>query len=67
MQTKTIEGTWWDFQHQNMPEGKYFNPALAQFGDDDWRQIVREAVAMVLADFEARGEESALVRRLNEG
>ena len=32
----------------------------------DRGRLVREAVAMVLADFEARGAESALVRRLSE-
>ena len=32
----------------------------------DRGRIVREAVAMVLADLEARGEDSALVRRLTE-
>lgn len=33
----------------------------------DRGRIVRAAVAMVLADFEEHGEDSALVRRLNEG
>lgn len=32
----------------------------------DRGRIVREAVAMVLADFEQNGEDSALVRRLDE-
>ena len=32
----------------------------------DRGRVVREAVAMVLADFEAHGEDSALVRRLTE-
>ena len=32
----------------------------------DRGRIVREAVALVLADLEARGEDSALVRRLTE-
>ena len=32
----------------------------------DRGRVVREAVALVLADFEARGDESALVRRLTE-
>ena len=32
----------------------------------DRGRLVREAVAMVLADFEAEGERSALVRRLTE-
>ena len=33
----------------------------------DRGRLVREAVAMVLADFEAHGADSALVRRLTEG
>ena len=33
----------------------------------DRGRLVREAVAMVLADFEERGDDSALVRRLIEG
>ncbi|HEY0950908.1 hypothetical protein [Nocardioides sp.] len=33
----------------------------------DRGRIVREAIALVLADLEAHGDESALVRRLTEG
>ena len=33
----------------------------------DRGRLVREAIALVLADFEANGEASALVRRLTEG
>jgi hypothetical protein len=33
----------------------------------DRGRIVREAIALVLADFEAQGDHSALVRRLTEG
>ena len=32
----------------------------------DRGRLVREAIAMVLADFEAQGDDSALVRRLTE-
>jgi hypothetical protein len=32
----------------------------------DRGRLVREALAVVLADFEARGEDSVIVRRLNE-
>jgi hypothetical protein len=32
----------------------------------DRGRLVREAIALVLADFEAHGDESALVRRLTE-
>ena len=32
----------------------------------DRGRVVREAIALVLADFESRGDESALVRRLTE-
>ena len=33
----------------------------------DRGRIVREAVAVVIADLEAKGESSTLVRRLREG
>ena len=33
----------------------------------DRGRLVREALALVLADFEANGDDSALVRRLTEG
>jgi hypothetical protein len=33
----------------------------------DRGRVVREAIALVLADFEAHGDDSALVRRLTEG
>ncbi len=33
----------------------------------DRGRLVREAVALVLADYEAHGDDSALVRRLTEG
>jgi hypothetical protein len=33
----------------------------------DRGRLVREAIGMVLADFEANGDDSALVRRLTEG
>jgi hypothetical protein len=33
----------------------------------DRGRIVREAVALILADLDAEGEDSALVRRLSEG
>jgi hypothetical protein len=33
----------------------------------DRGRLVREAVALVLADYEANGDDSALVRRLTEG
>jgi hypothetical protein len=33
----------------------------------DRGRLVREAIGMVLADFEANGDQSALVRRLTEG
>jgi hypothetical protein len=33
----------------------------------DRGRIVREAIALALADFEAEGDDSALVRRLTEG
>src|SRR5690606_36611396 len=38
----TITGTWFEFQHHNEPEGKYWNPALAAFTAADWEAKVKE-------------------------
>lgn len=39
---KSIEGTWFEFQHHNEPEGKYWNPALAGFTAMQWDAKVKE-------------------------
>lgn len=39
---KKIDGTFFEFQHHNTAEGKYWNPALKTFEARDWRQKVSE-------------------------
>ena len=39
---RKIDGTFFEFQHHNPPEGKYWNPALAQFTAENWRQKINE-------------------------
>ncbi|WP_219924150.1 hypothetical protein [Nocardioides campestrisoli] len=49
-----------DLEHARLTLRRHHGMAV------DRGRIVREAVAMVLADLEAHGEDSALVRRLSE-
>ena len=51
MRKGKIEGTWWDFQHQNLPEGKYYNEALARFSAADWARQVTEAAGIGMEYF----------------
>lgn len=39
---KTIKGSWFEFQHHNIPEGKYWNPICRHFSEEQWREKVRE-------------------------
>jgi len=39
---KTIKGSWFEFQHHNKPEGKYWNPLCRHFSEDQWREKIRE-------------------------
>lgn len=39
---KAITGTWFEFQHHNIPEGKYWNPICRRFTADQWRAKVDE-------------------------
>lgn len=39
---KPIKGTWFEFQHHNKPEGKYWNPICRQFSEEQWREKIRE-------------------------
>lgn len=41
MQRK-IDGTFFEFKHHNIAEGKYWNPQLERFTADNWREKVRE-------------------------
>jgi len=39
---KTIKGSWFEFQHHNIPEGKYWNPICRHFSEEQWREKIRE-------------------------
>ncbi|MCE5249453.1 DUF4434 domain-containing protein [bacterium] len=39
---KPIQGSWFEFQHHNQPEGKYWNPACAAFSCSQWDAKVKE-------------------------
>ena len=39
---RKIDGTFFEFQHHNTAEGKYWNPALEIFSAENWRQKVAE-------------------------
>lgn len=39
---KPIAGTWFDFQHLNIEEGLYWDPALKNFTTEQWKEKVRE-------------------------
>lgn len=37
-----IHGTFFEFHHRNTAEGKYRNPTIDGFGENDWREKVRK-------------------------
>ena len=39
---KKITGTWFEFTHHNVPEGKYWNPICRHFSAEQWREKIRE-------------------------
>lgn len=39
---KPIEGSWFEFQHHNLPEGKYWNSTLENFTCQQWDTKVKE-------------------------
>lgn len=39
---KPIEGSWFEFQHHNSAEGKYWNPSLEQFSENQWKTKIKE-------------------------
>lgn len=43
---KKISGTWFEFEHHNPIEGKYYNPDLVSFSEQQWREKIDE-----IADF----------------
>lgn len=39
---KPIAGSWFEFEHTSIAEGKYWNPALRKFTDEQWKAKVKE-------------------------
>lgn len=39
---KKVSGSWFEFQHHNIPEGKYWNPVCRSFSSGQWRAKIRE-------------------------
>ncbi len=39
---KRITGTWFEFTHHNVAEGKYWDPIVRRFTEEQWREKVRE-------------------------
>ena len=37
-----IHGTFFEFHHHNTAEGKYWNPTIDGFTENDWRKKVQE-------------------------
>ncbi len=43
---KPITGTWFEFHHHNLPEGKYWNPVCRRFSDAQWEEKVSEMASI---------------------
>lgn len=43
---KPINGTWFEFHHHNIPEGKYWNPICRHFSDEQWEAKVEEIASL---------------------
>ena len=39
---KPFVGSWFEFEHHNQIEGKYWNPALAKFTREQWKAKIKE-------------------------
>ncbi|BFJ84703.1 DUF4434 domain-containing protein [Ruthenibacterium sp. CLA-JM-H11] len=39
---RLISGSWFEFQHHNQAEGKYWNPICRHFSEEQWREKIRE-------------------------
>ncbi len=44
--SKPITGTWFEFWHHNVPEGKYYNEEARKFTEAQWREKFREMKAL---------------------
>lgn len=43
---KKINGTFLEFHHFGLPEGKYFNPIIHGFDDEQWKEKIRELASL---------------------
>ncbi len=43
---KPITGTWFEFHHHNLPEGKYWNPICRHFSDAQWETKMDEMASL---------------------
>lgn len=43
---KSINGTWFEFHHHNLPEGVYWNKECRQFTDEQWETKVSEIASL---------------------
>jgi len=43
---KHINGSWFEFWHHCLPEGKYVNPVVRYFSDEQWREKIREMAGL---------------------
>ncbi len=43
---RKIDGTFFEFSHHNIPEGKYWNEALERFTAQQWRSKIREIASL---------------------
>lgn len=43
---KPITGTWFEFHHHNIPEGKYWNPVCRWFSDEQWEVKMGEMASL---------------------
>ena len=43
---KPITGTWFEFWHHNIPEGKYWNPICRHFSAEQWEAKVDELASV---------------------
>ena len=39
---KPFIGSWFEFEHHNQPEGKYWNPAVSKFTTEQWKAKIKE-------------------------
>jgi len=39
---KPFVGSWFEFEHHNQPEGKYWNPTMSKFTTEQWKAKIKE-------------------------